>query len=438
MKINNAWKLEGFVAQKEAKASIKLGFIGVGQGGSKIADAFAGLKTPVDQEQAYPVMIINSNLGDIRSLKNVPFANQKGLKGYEKGVGKKPEVGRQAFEENGADIFDDIMRVMKDCEKIYVCGSLGGGTGTGIINLLVDTIADYMGIPVASIVSLPVPDEIESLNAFNALSELTAKLNEYREDDQGGTYRVLENLIILDNQKIIKEHLEDPEVKNLTWDYYSNYKVASILHEWNVVCSLESDITLDAADLMNHVFMTGGVLTFAKKKINLDKDIRSKEDLIEEIVSTYKGKNVLANGFDYQKDTKSMAICVVLPKDRSNEINQDTLEIIKRRIKEDLPDISIYTGFANWGSEKNAIVYTIASLAGLPERARALRQEAIDLKNKRMERENQTTGLGLGEKIESNSSNSGLTRRARKGNPYQNQNENQPTEGKKRNPFRKN
>ncbi|WP_214607578.1 hypothetical protein, partial [Mycobacterium tuberculosis] len=69
----------------------------------------------------------------------------------------------------------------------------------------------------------------------------------------------------------------------------------------------------------------GGVITFAKKKIDLD-EFKNKDDLIQEIVTTYRGKNVLANGFDYEKDMRSMALVVVMPRDRENELNQDTLE----------------------------------------------------------------------------------------------------------------
>lgn len=397
MKIDNVWDLEAFVVKKEAVPSIKFGIIGLGQGGSKIADAFASIKIARTMEPAYPVMVINSNIGDISSLKNVPNSNRIVLKNYERGVGKDPDVGKQALMENGAEVFDEIVRVMKNCEIIYVCGSMGGGTATGSINTLIDVIADHLGIPVASIISLPVPDEIESKNAFNAISELVPKLTESREGE-AGRYRVLDNIIVLDNEKIIEEHLQDPEVKNITWDYFSNYKVASTLHEWNVITSLPSDITIDAADLKNHILSTGGILTFAKKKINLDRDVHSADDLIQQIVMTYKGKNVLANGFDYKRDTKAMAVCVVMPEERKGMVNQDILERVRKQLREEIPG-SVYVGYVTWGSERNAIVYTIASMAGLPERAKNLRQEAQDLLEKRLERERQASGFQLGGKI---------------------------------------
>ncbi|MEB8638188.1 tubulin-like doman-containing protein [Bacillus cereus] len=398
--IDGVWPLEGFVKQRNAVPSLKYGFVGLGQGGSKIVDAFAGIRSPQDGEPVYPCIIVNSNLGDMKPLKNIPKHLQFGLKGYEQGVGKNPEIGKKAFIENGEEIFNKIAERMADCKMIIVVGSMGGGTGTGAINPLIDAIADFLGIPVASIISLPVPHEVESLNAYNAITELLPKLTDMRIDDEGRVYRGLENISILDNEKIFQDHFKEPEFPDLklTWDFYSNYKVASIIHEWNVLTSLESHISLDGADLFNNLLCTGGVLTYAKKKINLD-EVVSTEDLITQIIETYKGKNVLANGFNYEKDMKALGLVVVMPKEQADLLNQDTLELIRLKFKEELPNVSIYPGFVTHNSKRNAIVYTIASMAGMPDRVKNLRQEAEELQKIRLEKEKEASGFNIGEKI---------------------------------------
>lgn len=415
LKIDDIWELEGFIKQSNAYASNQYGFIGLGQGGSKIVDAFAGIRNPKNGSPVYKCLIVNSNLGDMKSLKNIPKRLQYPLLGYEKGVGKNPDVGKIAFEQNGAQIFESISKEMEECDFIYVVAAFGGGTGTGAINVLVDAIAHYLGKPVAAITTLPRPDEVESLNAYNAMAELVPKLKEINKDESGAEYRSLENVIILDNEKIIQEHTTNPEVTGLSWDHYCNYKVASIMHEWNVLTSLDSEITLDAADLNNHVLKTGGIITFAKKKINLN-DIKLKEDLITEIISTYKGKNVLANGFDYQNDMMSMALIVVMPKDM-DMLNQDTLEIIRSRIKEELPHIGFYPGFVNSSSKHYAIVYTMASMGGLPERAKNLRSEAEQLIKIRKAKEEAASGFDMGEKLNVGRPTTPVQRRAG-GNPF--------------------
>ncbi|WP_054029120.1 hypothetical protein [Bacillus sp. FJAT-28004] len=398
IKIDGEWELEGFITQSNAEASIKYGFIGLGQGGSKIVDAFAGIRSK-NGESVYKCLIVNSNLGDMKSLKNIPQRLKLSLKGFEKGVGKNPETGKEAFLNNASDIFDVISREMAGCDFIYVAAAFGGGTGTGSINVLVDAIADYLGKPVAAIASIPRPNDVESLNAYNALAELVPKLTDIRESEDQRVYRGLENVIILDNEKIVQDHIADPEVQGITWDYYSNYKIASVMHEINVATSLESEITLDAADLSAHVLKTGGILTFAKKKINIDNYKNNKDDLINEIISTYKGKNVLANGFDYQNDMKSMALIVVMPKERMDLLNQDTLEQIRSQMSEELPNVGFYPGFITTSSKRHAIIYTIASMGGLPERAKNLRQEAEELLKIKMLKEQQASGFQMGEKL---------------------------------------
>ncbi|MEK5586675.1 cell division GTPase [Paenibacillus sp. FSL P2-0536] len=434
-KVDGVWPLEGFVNQKNAEPGLKAGFVGLGQGGGKMVDAIASIKSPKNNEQVYPCIVANSNLGDMNNLKNVPTQYKFSFKQYERGVGKDPELGKRAFLDNAAEFFDLILNVMGDRDVIFVMVSMGGGTGTGAINELVDAISTYMGKPVVAVTSLPRPNEIESLNAYNAMTELVPKLDRIEEDAEGRRFRMLESLIILDNEKIFTEHHSEPEVQNLTWDYYSNYKLAGLLHEWSVLTSLGSDYTLDAADLLNHILLGGGVLTFTKRKIDLD-SIKNKEDLLNAIVSTYKGKNVLANGFNYKDDMRSMGLVVVMPKDRESEINSDTLELIRTKMRDELPNVNFYPGSATYGSKRYAIVYTMANMGGLPERAKNLREEAEELRNQRLEREKNASGFGaLGQKIESQTSS--VAKRTPAGvNPFASKSQETIPSGP-RNPFKK-
>lgn len=416
MRIDNKWQLEGFIDQKGASAGLYAGFVGVGQGGGKMVDALASIKN-TNGTQAYPCIVANSNLGDMHNLKNIPSQYKFGMKGYENGVGKDPELGRKAFIENGEAIFEAISSLMSNCQVIVIVVSLGGGTGTGAVNDLAAAVREYLGIPVIVIASLPRPNEVESRNAYNALAELTEKFTVSEHED--GEYRLLESLIILDNEKIFNEHIQDPENPKLglTWDYYSNYKLASTWHEWSVLTTLGSDYTVDVADLLNHILLGGGVITFAKKKINLD-EVTTTEDRIQEIVSTYRGRNVLANGFDYENDMRSLALVVVMPKAREHELNQDTLEMIRSEVKKQLPNVNFYPGSVTNNSDRHAIVYTMASMGGLPERARNLRNEAETLLEQRLASEKAASGFQLGAKLDSGRKSPFAPGAAKKGNPF--------------------
>lgn len=415
--LNDEWELEGFLTQQGADAGIKYGFVCIGQGGGKMGDAFAAIPNFNAKTPMYPVVCFNTNGGDLESLTKVEKFNRVVLKGAERGAGMDPVRGRQAIMDNGEEVFSTLQRTMKDVDVIVVMASLGGGTGTGGINMMIDVCADYMGKPVMAVVSLPNPHIDENENAYNALRELVPKLEEVRGDKETGQYRVLESLIILDNKKIIEEHLEaiekgKSEISKLPWYRYSNYKVASIMHEWNVTTTLKSEKAFDAEDLKNKVLFTGGVVTFAKKKINLhENDLKSENDLINEVVSTYRGSNVLANGFNYKDDTQAFGIHVMMPKGRGDIFNTNTLEKINKRLQEELPNVPIYYGTSTWDS-KYLLVYTILSMKGLPERARMLREESEQLIQIQKERENKASGFNIGGDL---SASSNVTVRGRMG-----------------------
>lgn len=410
--VDNKLKLESFVNISGAKPGIKFFGVGIGQGGNKMVDAFASIRKPGTQESIYPTLAINSNVGDMQKLANVASKDQLLLKGYERGVGKNPDVGKLAFTENGEEIFEAVVERMGDCDIILLFVASGGGTGTGAMNEFVDTLSRYSGKPITVITSLPIPNETETINAFNALQELTPKLKQLKTDDDGFEYRVLESLILMDNQKIVKEHLISPEVQGVSWDYYSNYKLAAILHEWSILTGMAGDYTVDATDVLNHLLLGGNIITFAKKKIPLE-EYKNQEDLINQIVTTYSENNVLANGFDYDVDLRSMAMVVVMPQKFENYMNHDILEKIREGITKTLPHVNFFPGSVTYTNKKYAIVYTMGSMAGLPERAKNLRTEAEELVQKRIEKEQKASGFSMGEKLSLESSTGNMNIRGR-------------------------
>ncbi|MGN0498999.1 MAG: cell division protein FtsZ [Acutalibacteraceae bacterium] len=67
-----------------------------------------------------------------------------------KGAGSKPEVGRQAAEENR----EEIEAVLKDTDMVFITAGMGGGTGTGAAPIVAE-IAKSMGILTTAIVTKP-------------------------------------------------------------------------------------------------------------------------------------------------------------------------------------------------------------------------------------------------------------------------------------------
>lgn len=67
-----------------------------------------------------------------------------------KGAGSKPEVGRQAAEENR----EEIEAILKDTDMVFITAGMGGGTGTGAAPIVAE-IAKSMGILTTAIVTKP-------------------------------------------------------------------------------------------------------------------------------------------------------------------------------------------------------------------------------------------------------------------------------------------
>lgn len=67
-----------------------------------------------------------------------------------KGAGSKPEIGREAAEENR----EEIQAVLKDTDMVFITAGMGGGTGTGAAPVVAE-IAKEMGILTVAIVTKP-------------------------------------------------------------------------------------------------------------------------------------------------------------------------------------------------------------------------------------------------------------------------------------------
>src|SRR4029077_6846750 len=66
------------------------------------------------------------------------------------GAGARPEIGRQAIEENR----DDVLRVLANCDLVFVTCGMGGGTGTGAAPIVCE-MAREAGALTVGIVTKP-------------------------------------------------------------------------------------------------------------------------------------------------------------------------------------------------------------------------------------------------------------------------------------------
>ena len=114
-------------------AAFNFAIVGVGQGGSRLAESFWNL--------GYRrVGIINTAKQDL-SLINVPEQNK--LLIGDGGAGKNPDAADEVFRTRYEDILDFLKRTFgTSYERVLVCAGAGGGTGAGGVARVIDICHD--------------------------------------------------------------------------------------------------------------------------------------------------------------------------------------------------------------------------------------------------------------------------------------------------------
>src|SRR5260370_19711167 len=134
------FELEETVAQ-----NARMKVVGVGGGGGK------GVNRMID-EQLQGVEFISCNT-DAQALMNNKAdvkvqIGKKLTRGL--GAGARPEIGRQAIEENR----DEVLHAIQGADLVFVTCGMGGGTGTGAAPIIAQTARD-MGALTIGIVTKP-------------------------------------------------------------------------------------------------------------------------------------------------------------------------------------------------------------------------------------------------------------------------------------------
>ncbi len=154
--------------------------IGVGGGGGNAVDHM--VEGSIDGVQ---FLCANTDAQALRGL-NVETKIQLGVeltKGL--GAGTRPEVGKQAAEENK----DRIKEEIGDADMIFLTAGMGGGTGTGAISVIAE-VAKELGILTVAVVTKPFDFEGKKKKA---VAEAGVKELE----------KYVDSLIIIPNQKLL-------------------------------------------------------------------------------------------------------------------------------------------------------------------------------------------------------------------------------------------
>ena len=327
------------------EAAYKFAIVGVGQGGSRLAETFWKL--------GYRrVAVINTAPQDLKSIK-VPVANKLLIGGQ--GAGKDRKLAEGIFKESREDILDFLKRTFKGgFNRALVCIGAGGGTGAGGGPVVIDIVHDLCqtyGIEnadtdalVGAVVALPTRAEGSKVRS-NA--QKTAEV--LIDFSQKGT---LSPLIILDNERIKQIY---PKLSvNQFWGT-ANTSICSLFHLFNKIACQDSQYTaFDSADL-DTVF-SSGIISFGAVPVSRKGEAVEETDISYAVRDNLK-KNILAN---IEVSTGNVAACVVIG-DRKTLDNtaQESLEHGFEQLSRLLGDGSTVHRGIYHTQKKGLVVYTI-------------------------------------------------------------------------------
>ena len=270
--------------------SLVLGVLGSGQAGSRLAEAFYKL--------GYDSVAVNTAMQDLKFI-DIPDSNKLLLEYGLGGAAKEVEIGKAAAESHRGEIMQLVNDKLAGSQVNLLCLSLGGGSGAGSCETLVDLLSG-LGKPLVVMTVLPMDteDAQTKANALETLSKL-AKLTQSKK---------VNNLIVVDNAKIEAIYHNVSQV-----DFYgiANKAIVETINVFNTLSSMPSSVKgLDPME-WGKLFTDGEGLTVYGE---LTIDNFSEETAIAEAVVNNLNSNLLAGGFDL-KQSRYVGVIIAANKD---------------------------------------------------------------------------------------------------------------------------
>lgn len=257
--------------------SITFGIIGSGQAGSRIAEAFYKL--------GYDAIVCNTANQDLKHIE-IPDANKLLLEYGLGGASKDLEIGRAAAEMHRTAILQLVNDKLTSSQLNILCLSLGGGSGAGSCDTMVDILSE-VGKPLVVITVLPMDNE-DAQTKHNALETLT-KLTKATQAKK------IHNLIVIDNAKVenIYQHVSQMDFFNV-----ANKAIVDPIDVFNTLSSMPSSVkSLDPMEWAKLFTDGGGLTVYGELTVE---NFREDTAIAEAVVNNL-NSNLLAGGFDLKQ-----------------------------------------------------------------------------------------------------------------------------------------
>lgn len=338
------------------KRSLKIGVVGSGQAGGRLASAMYDL--------GYPAVCFNTASQDLEFIK-LPEDHKILLQYGLGGTSKDPELGKAAANAHRELIYEVINDKLDDVQVLLFCTSLGGGSGAGSSEVMLE-IMSATGKPIVVITVLPLSTD-DSVTKKNALETL-AKLSKLVQSN------VIANLIVVDNAKIEAIYADISQL-----DFYpiSNQAIVEPLDIFNKFSALPSRIKgMDSAEFGKLLIASNGLSVYGSLTVE---DFQEETAIAEAVKSLAKAdESLLANGFDLTQ-TKYVGLLLISNEKVATQIPTSSVTYTLAGINESCgtPE-GVFIGTYIDSTIKDDVVkvYTFFSGLGLPEsRVESLRKE---------------------------------------------------------------
>lgn len=327
------------VAKDECDAAFKFAFVGAGQGGTRITEAFHDLGYR-------KLAAINTAQQDLNTstLKNKLCIGDGG-------AGKDPKVAKNLYEDRKEDVLDFLRDSFgENLDRIFICAGAGGGTGAGIAASLVDTCEELLRAIRASnqkvgvILALPKISEGAQVNrnAYRTLESVWAL-------SQAGK---ISPLILVDNEKINSLY---PNLSVSQFWTTANRSIAGLFHLFNMTAAKDSSYSsFDSNDYKQ--ILDSGLMSFGAAPVQ---DWSQASNITKTVRDNLKN-NLLSGGLDLSTGTTA-GVVIIGGREVLENIPQDHLDkafdqfsrilknggLVHRGIYSgDKPSLTVYTAIA--------------------------------------------------------------------------------------------
>jgi cell division GTPase FtsZ len=334
--------------------SIVLGVLGSGQAGSRLAEAFYKL--------GYDAAVVNTAMQDLKFI-DIPDSNKLLLEHGLGGAAKEIEIGRAAAESHRGEILQLVNEKLQGSQINVLCLSLGGGSGAGSCETLVDVLSS-LGKPLVVITVLPMDTEDAQTksNALETLAKL-AKLTQTKK---------VNNLIVVDNAKIEAIYHNASQM-----DFYgiANKAIVEPIDVFNTLSSMPSSVKgLDPME-WGKLFTDGEGLTVYGE---LTVENFAEDTAIAEAVVNNLNGNLLAGGFDL-KQSRYVGVIIAANKDVWAKIPSSSITYAMAMVNDQCgTPKGVFKGIYTVESPDPVVkVYSMFAGLGLPDsRVTQLKKEA--------------------------------------------------------------